>query len=216
MTDDVPQPPRWQRRAESRPQEVLEAALAVFVERGYTAASLDEVARRAGVSKGTLYLYFDNKAELFKAVIRQSLVSNMDEARTLAAQHSGDNWELLTLVLREFTHKVVMSPLSGIPKLILGEAGNFPEITRFYFDEVVQRGRTLIQGILERGIAAGEFRAVDTEEAWRIVIAPLVLSMLWKHTFQPFEPQGLDFERHLRTHLDLLRHGLASAASHQE
>jgi AcrR family transcriptional regulator len=209
MSDDLPQP-RWQRRAESRPQEVLDAALTVFVERGYAAASLDEVARRAGVSKGTLYLYYANKAELFKAVVRLSLISSIDEARARTEQHPGSSWELLALVLGEFTRRVVMSPFSGIPKLILGESGNFPDIARFYYDEVVQRGQALIQSVLERGIATGEFRAIDTEEAWRIVIAPLVLSMLWKHTFQPFEPHGLDFERHLRTHLDLLRHGLAS------
>jgi len=205
--------PRWQRRAESRPQELLDAALTVFVERGYAAASLDEVARRAGVSKGTLYLYFDNKVELFKAVVRQSLISSMDDARAQAAQYPGGSWELLALVLGEFTRRVVMSPLSGIPKLIIAEAGNFPEITRFYFDEVVLRGRMLIQGILERGIANGEFRAVDTNEVWRIVIAPLILGMLWKHSFLPFDPQGLDFEQHLRAHLDLLRHGLASAGA---
>lgn len=212
MSDALPQP-RWQRRAESRPQEVLDAALAVFVERGYAAASLDEVARRAGTSKGTLYLYFDNKAELFKSVVRQSLIATMDDARDHAAQFDGGSWEMLAAVLGEFTRRVAMSPLSGIPKLILGESGNFPEITRFYYDEVVQRGRTLIQGILERGIASGEFRAVNIEEAWRIVIAPLVLGMLWKHTFQPFEPHELDFERHLRVHLDLLRHGLAGDAT---
>ncbi len=212
MTSAVPQP-RWQRRAESRPQEVLDAALTVFVERGYAAASLDEVARRAGVSKGTLYLYYANKAELFKAVVRQSLISSIDAARARTEQHPDSSWELLALVLGEFTRRVVMSPLSGIPKLIIAEAGNFPEITRFYFDEVVQRGRTLIQGILERGIASGEFRAIDAEEAWRIVIAPLVLNMLWKHTFLPCEPQGLDFERQLRAHLDLLRHGLAGDAT---
>jgi AcrR family transcriptional regulator len=202
--------PRWQRRAEARPQELLEAALAEFVARGYAATRLDEVARRAGVSKGTLYLYFENKAELFKAVVRQSLVANLDEAEAAMSAYRGGSRELLAYFLTEFTRRVGNSSLSGIPKLILAEAGNFPEIARFYHEEVVQRGRGLVRNILARGMDSGEFRRVDPDYAWRVVIAPLVLGMLWKHSFLAFEPDGLDFERHLQSHLDLLFNGLAA------
>jgi AcrR family transcriptional regulator len=201
--------PRWQRRAEARPQELLEAALAEFVERGYAATRLEEVARRAGVSKGTLYLYYENKADLFKAVVRKSLVSNLDETRASVAEHRGGSRELLTFFLSEFTRRVSDSSLSGIPKLVLAEAGNFPEIAQFYYEEVVQRGRGLIQGVLQRGMDRGEFRRVDLDYAWRVVVAPLVLGILWKHSFLAFEPLGFEFERHLRSHLDLLFDGLA-------
>jgi AcrR family transcriptional regulator len=98
--------PRWQRRAEARPQELLEAALAEFVARGYAATRLDEVARRAGVSKGTLYLYYENKAELFKAVVRQSLVANLDEAEAAMSAYRGGSRELLAYFLAEFTRRV--------------------------------------------------------------------------------------------------------------
>ncbi len=202
--------PRWQRRAESRPQELLEAALAEFVERGYAATRLEEVARRAGVSKGTLYLYYENKAELFKAVVRKSLVSNLDEAQAAIAGYQGGGRELLVFLLSEFTRRVSDSSLSGIPKLILAEAGNFPEIARFYYEEVVQRGRSLIQGVLQMGMDRGEFRTVDLDYAWRVVIAPVVLGILWKHSFLAFEPGGFEFECHLRSHLDLLFDGLAA------
>lgn len=212
MTLPVPQP-RWQRRADARPQELLEAALAEFVARGYAATRLDEVARRAGVSKGTLYLYYENKAELFKAVVRQSLIANFDAVEAAMAGHRGGSRELLAYFLTAFTRRVSASPLSGIPKLVLAEAGNFPEIARFYYDEVIRRGRGLIQAVLVRGMASGEFRPVDPDYAWRVVIAPLVLGILWKHAFMAFEPDGLDFERHLHSHLDLLFDGLAAGAA---
>ena len=207
MTSTAPEP-RWQRRAESRPQELLEAALAEFVARGYAATRLEEVARRAGVSKGTLYLYFENKAELFKAVVRNSLLSNLDDAEAAIARFQGGSRELLAYLLTEFTRRISDSPLSGIPKLVLAEAGNFPEIAVFYYEEVVSRGRRLVQGVLQRGMDRGEFRHLDLEYAWRVVIAPVVLGILWKHTFAVLEPGGFEFERHLRSHLDLLLDGL--------
>ena len=204
----TPSSPRWRRRAEERPQELLEAALDTFVERGYAATSMDEIARRAGVSKGTLYLYYPGKAELLKAVVRQSLLGNLAEAQTLASEHGGSCRELLVFFLGEFTRRVSRTKVSGIPKLILAESGNFPEIAQFYFDEVVQRAKNLIKDTLRRGIASGEFRPVDPDYAWRMIVAPLVLGVLWKHTFQPFEPDELDFDRYLECQLDLLTHGL--------
>lgn len=207
---DTPPSPRWRRRADERPQEVLEAALEVFVERGYAATNMDEIARRAGVSKGTLYLYYPGKAELLKAVVRQSLLANLAEAQTLAGEHSGTCRDLLAFFLSEFTRRISRTKVSGIPKLILAESGNFPEIAQFYYDEVIQRARTLITDILRRGIASGEFRPVDPDYAWRMIAAPLVLGVLWKHTFQTFEPDGLDFERYLECQLDLLEHGLVT------
>lgn len=216
MTTPITEP-RWQRRAEARPQELLEAALAEFVARGYAATRLEEVARRAGVSKGTLYLYYENKAELFKAVVRKSLVANLDEAEAEIAGFQGTSRELLAYLLSEFTRRVSDSPLSGIPKLVLAEAGNFPEIAGFYYEEVVGRGRRLVQAVLQRGMDRGEFRPMDLDYAWRVVIAPVVLGILWKHTFAALEPKGFEFERHLRSHLDLLFDGLGPlAASGQE
>ena len=129
--------PRWRRRSDARPQELLDAALETFVERGYAATNMDEIARRAGVSKGTLYLYYSGKAELLKAVVRQSLLGNLSEAQTLACAHSGTFGELLNFFLGEFTRRISRTNVSGIPKLILAESGNFPEIAQFYFEEVI-------------------------------------------------------------------------------
>ena len=209
----TPSPPRWQRRAEACPQELLDAALAEFVSRGYAATRMEQVARRAGVSKGTLYLYYANKAELFKAVVRQALVLNFKQAEAASSDEKLSSRERLVYYLSEFTRRVSQSELSGIPKLILAEAGNFPEIARFYHEEVVERGRAMVQAPLIQGMASGEFRKIDPDHAWRVVIAPLILGILWKHAFADFEPVALDFDRHLATHLDLLFNGLAGPAA---
>jgi AcrR family transcriptional regulator len=208
--------PRWQRRADARPQELLEAALTVFVERGYAAARLEEVASRAGVAKATLYRYYENKLELFKAVVRNSLVSGFDEVAKAQAGEPGGAREQLIRLLTAFVQRIAGSPLSGIPKLVIAEASNFPEIARFYHEEVIQRGRAMVIGVLRQGAAAGEFRSVDADYAWRIVIAPLLLAIIWKHSFQAFEPEPMDFERHLEAHLDLLFNGLAPSRNEED
>ncbi|MFA5082955.1 MAG: TetR/AcrR family transcriptional regulator [Hydrogenophilaceae bacterium] len=212
----MPVQPRWQRRAEARPQELLGAALTVFVEKGYAAARLEDVARRAGVAKATLYLYYANKLELFKAVVRHALVAGFDEVAQAQPGVAPASRAQLTFLLRALVERVACSPLSGIPKLVMAEAGNFPEIARFYHDEVIQRGRALVTGVLERGIAAGEFRPVDVDYAWRIVIAPIMLAIIWKHSFQTFEAEAMDFERHLESHLDLLFNGLLAGGEKKE
>jgi AcrR family transcriptional regulator len=204
---------RWQRRSDARPQELHDAALALFVERGYAATRLEEVAARAGVAKATLYRYYENKLELFKAVVRGSLVAGFDEIAAQGPRDEGSAREELIRLVTALVQRVASSPLSGIPKLVIAEAGNFPELARFYHDEVIRRGRALIVGVLARGAAAGEFRPVDVDYAWRIVIAPLLLAIIWKHSFAAFESAPLDFRRHLDAHLDLLFNGLAAPVS---
>src|SRR5262249_50535112 len=157
-----------------RPTEILSAALASFAERGFAATRLDDVATRAGVTKGTLYLYFDSKEELFKAVVRQELVPNIERAEAMVANSAAPGAVLLGRLIRLFSG-VIQSPLSAIPKLVLTEAGNFPDLARFYADEVVDRGKGLLRSVIERGIRTGEFRPVDTESAVLCIIAPLLL-----------------------------------------
>ena len=104
------------------------------------------------------------------------------------------------------------APLAGIPKLVLAEAGNFPEIAAFYYEEVISRGRGLMKKVLSRGVERGEFAPLDLDYAWRVVMAPVLLGILWKHTFSPYESQPFDFQRHLKSHLDLLFDGLGPRA----
>jgi AcrR family transcriptional regulator len=199
---------RWQRRKTARPAEILAAALASFAERGFAATRLDVVAARAGVTKGTLYLYFRNKEELFKAVVRQELVPNIARAEALAAASQGSSRLLLEQLVSQF-YGIMASPLSAIPKLVLTEAANFPDLARFYLEEVVERGKTLFRGVLDRGVAAGEFHPVDTDSMVLCIIAPLLLASLWRHSLEPHAAGVLDIAALRAAHLELLRRGLA-------
>jgi AcrR family transcriptional regulator len=168
------------------------------------------------VAKATLYRYYENKLELFKAVVSNSLIAGFDELAAAQAGKPLGARERLTRLLTAFSERVAGSPLSGIPKLIIAEAGNLPEVARFYHEEVIRRGRALVMDTLAQGAAAGEFRAVDADYAWRIVVAPLLLAIIWKHSFQAFETEPLDFGRHLDAQLDLLFNGLAAGRKKKE
>lgn len=174
---------RWERRKEARPQELLAAALDLFVERGYAATRLDDVAARAGVSKGTLYLYFANKEELFKAVVRENVVPVLGEAEGILENHEGHTADLFRDLVRTWWERIGNTKLSGITKLMMAESGNFPEITQFYHDEVISRGHTMAARMLERGIERGEFRQLDIRQATHVICAPMIMLMMWKHSF---------------------------------
>jgi AcrR family transcriptional regulator len=202
---------RWQRRKTARPGEILSAALASFAEHGFAATRLDDVATRAGVTKGTLYLYFPNKEELFKAVVRQELVPNLERAEALVAGWAGPSLALLEKLVGLF-EGVIASPLGAIPKLVLTEAGNFPDLARFYRDEVVDRGKALFRRVIERGVALGEFRPVDAESTALCVVAPLLLAALWRFSFERHTDRSVDVGALSRTQFDLLRHGLVTSS----
>jgi AcrR family transcriptional regulator len=202
---------RWRRRKEARPAEILDAALASFAERGFAATRLDDVAKRAGITKGTLYLYFPNKEELFKAVVRQAIVASIARGEALVAESAEPAPVLLERLVREWS-ELIPTPASAIPKLMLAEAGNFPELARFYLDEVISRGRELIRGVIRKGIERGEFRAVDLETGAYCVMAPLVLAMQWRHSFAPHDREALDATALADAHLQLLLHGLDAGA----
>ena len=173
---------RWERRKDARPQELLAAALAHFVERGFAATKLDDVARSAGVSKGTLYLYFCSKEELFKAVVRESMLPLLGEVEDTIEQFDGSSEQLYRLVMTAWWKNVGESNLSGLPKLMMAEAGNFPELARFYQEEVVDRGERLIMTFLKRGMQRGEICSVDLDLAPKLLAAPIIMMMMWKHS----------------------------------
>jgi AcrR family transcriptional regulator len=209
MTNAAPaKPTRRRRRKDARPGEILDAALALFVERGFAATKLDDVAAAAGIGKGTIYLYFPNKEELFRAVVRERLLPNIAAAEALVADFRGSASDLARLLAKAFVG-LLESDVTGIPKLIIAEAGNFPSLARFYAEEVVQRGFRLIAGVLARGMAQGEFRAVDIPSAVPLFIAPLLMMAVWRHSLgrqadAPFDPAKV-----VETHIDVLLRGLA-------
>jgi AcrR family transcriptional regulator len=199
-------PTRWRRRKGARPAEIMAAALECFRDRGFAATRLEDVAARAGVTKGTIYLYYPSKEDLFKAVVRGAVVQNLDQLEALLAEPIPAPVLLERLIAT--WEAVIASPASVIPKLVIAEAGNFPELARFYLDTVAHRGINLIATILRRGIEHGDFRPVDVDHVVFCVIGPLLFTALWKHSLGPHDDRPLDAPAVLRAHLDFLLHGL--------
>jgi TetR/AcrR family transcriptional regulator len=198
------------RRKEARPGELLAAALDLFVEKGYAATRVEEVARRAGVSKGTLFLYFASKEDLFKAVVRENLSLRFPQWSLVLDQFPGSSAELLRYAMAQWWSMVGDTKASGISKLMMSEASNFPELAAFYQHEVIEPGNALIRRILQRGIERGEFRAMDLQYGVHTVLAPMLYLIVWKHSFGACIPQGSPLvpEDYLAAQVDILLNGL--------
>ena len=209
-----PQPPAdtgiRQRRKEARPQELLDAALALFVEKGFAGSRAEEVAQRAGVSKGTLYLYYPSKEELFKAVVRQNLSSLIAEGEEIASSYEGSSSELLSKLLHTWWERVGNTPAAGIHKIVLAEVRNFPELAQFYTDEVIIPADRLFCGCVQRGIERGEFRPMPLHEVAHALMAPVIFMAIHQHSFGACPVRGPDMDPTLLldTHLDLVLRGL--------
>ena len=201
--------PRWRRRKNARPEEIIAAALEVFADRGFAATKLEDVARRAGVTKGTIYLYFENKEALFKAIVRETIVPVIAKGEEIAQSFTGSARELFERLVREYWRLVGETSLAAIPKLMMAEAGNFPELARFYYQEVVTRGHKLMAGVLERGMKAGEFRRVNVAVATKLAMAPVMHAVVARRAFAACMPDGFDVASYLDAHIDLYLHGIA-------
>ena len=199
-----------QRRKEARPQELLDAALELFVERGFKATRCEDVAARAGVSKGTLYLYYPSKDELLKAVVRENLGALIREGADLAGGFEGGTQELLALLMHAWWERIGDTPASGIFKVILTEMGNFPDFVRFYLDEVIEPGRALFTRVLQRGIDAGELRRVNLFETVHLLMFPMLMMCLHRHSVGPCRMPMRELDPHafIDTHIDIVVNGL--------
>ena len=195
------------RRKEARPSELTAAALDLFVEKGFAATRLDDVAARAGVSKGTLYLYFGSKEALFKAVVEEAIVPLLVAAEQQMAEYEGSSFELLRRLLFGWWEQIGGTRLAGVPKLIISESRNFPEVAQYYHDKVLARARGLLRVVLQRGIEHGEFRSQDIETAINVIFAPLMMLVIWRSSLN-FCSQEIDPPVFLLTHFDLLVNGL--------
>lgn len=207
--------PRRERRKEARPRELLDAALDLFVEKGFAATRSEEVAVRAGVSKGTLFLYFPSKQELFKAVIRENIAQLFPLWQQEYEQFVGSSADMLRYAMRSWWAKVGQTRASGIVKLVMSEAQNFPDIAAYYQREVIQPGSTLLREILARGVASGEFRPMDLDRTVYTLVAPMIFLMMWKHSIgacAPSAPIG-DPQQFIALQIDVLLHGLCAQAS---
>lgn len=205
---------RWCRRKEARPAEILDAALHLFVERGFAATRADDVASRAGISKGTLYLYYANKEELFKAVVRETIVPGISQATDRVLGSNATAAALLRELMFEWWAHIGDPRVAGITKLIMAESGNFPEVANIYVDEVVEPAQRLFGGIIARGVASGEFRATDVPMTTHLLMAPMLMLIMWKLSIGPCAQQPLpDPQQYIEHVTDTVLRGLLAQAA---
>lgn len=199
---------KWKRRKEARPGEILDAAMKVFCEKGFAATRLDDVACLAGVSKGTVYLYFDNKEALFTALVNEMVLPVVKRAETLVDNHTGSAASLIKVLVEQWQENVIATKLSGIPKLIISEAGNFPELGKFYIEKVIQRGRKIMSRVIEKGIETGEFVECDASYVSRVMLAPMVFTAVWERSLAGLDDDKYSVEKFFQVQLDLMLNGL--------
>ena len=199
---------RWQRRKQERPSEIINAALEIFVEHGYAAAKLDDIAKKAGISKGSLYRYFDSKADLFKEMVKHVVIPQIEKAETTVNEYQGRIAPLISNMVQNWWQTVGETRICGIPKLVISEAANFPELAEFYVSEVIQRGRKLVAGMIRRGVQSGEFRDVEPEYVARILISPIVFAAIWKESLSPYDTQ-YDVKKYLTLETEIFLRGIS-------
>lgn len=201
--------PKFRRRKADRPGEIVEAAMAVFAEKGFAAARLDEIAARAGVSKGAVYLYFETKEDIFRAVVEQAIAPNVANARALLAAHAGPFPELVRTLAGLVGRLVDTTPIGGVAKMVIGEARNFPELARIWHDQLVAHMLGGFAAAVEAAQARGEVRAGDPRIYALQLIAPLLVGVIWRETFVPVGAPGFDIPALLDQHVETYLRGIA-------
>ena len=200
-----------ERRKDARPGELLAAALELFVEKGFAATRAEEVAKRAGVSKGTLFLYFSSKEELFKAVVRENISGRFTEWNAEFDSFQGSSADMLRYSIRAWWERIGSTKASGITKLMMSEAGNFPELAAFYQNEVIQPGNDLLRRVLQRGVDRGEFEPMDLKYGVYTVLAPMLFLAMWKHSLGTCSAAGMEIDpdRYITVQVETILRGLA-------
>ena len=202
----TPQGVPRRRRKEARPGEIIEAGLAEFAARGFAAAKLDDVARRAGIAKGTIYRYFPSKEALFEAAVLSREAPLAGEVERVIDAFPGPAADLLRLVIAQLYSRLFQPDLQVLMRIVISEGGRHPAIAAFYHRQMVAVGQRLLGRIVARGIAGGEFRRGAVARMPMILVAPAMMATVWKMTFDPFEP--LDMETFAAAHLELVLDGL--------
>jgi AcrR family transcriptional regulator len=171
--------PKWRRLPEERPHQIMDAAIDVFGERGLSGTRLEDVAKRAGVSKGTIYLYFPNKIALFQEMIRQTIVAQIELIEQELAGHTGTITEQIDTYIRAWWQFNLNPRTQTISRLLVGELHRFPELNQFYADDVVVRKVKILSSLIARGVESGQFRPVDPESTARLLGATMFSYGTW-------------------------------------
>ena len=200
--------PKFRRRKTARPAEIVAAAQAVFADKGFAAARLDEIAARAGVSKGALYLYFETKEDLFRAVVHDAVSPNIDAMAAMIAAYQGSFADLVRMALPRVAQVITDSGAGPVVKMVVGESRNFPEIAKVWHDEVIAKGLGAIAGQVEKAQARGEVRPGDPRTHAFSLMGPIFISVMWRETFTPVGAPSVDVVAVARQHMETVLGGL--------
>ena len=202
--------PKWRRRSTARPDEILDAALDLFIAQGYAATRVEDIARAAGLSKGAVYLYFNSKSAIFEGLVQRAIVPVIVNAEKMAKQNSRDPQVALKAMITNIATRMSDPRMAAIPRLVIAEAGQFPELAEMYHAEVIKRGLSVIERLLKRGTEAGTFRSIDPKSGLCNVVGPIITNMLLVNIFGEFDSSERDPRVFIESHLDILFNGLLS------
>lgn len=199
-------PHRRRRRKEARPGEIIAAGLLEFADNGYAATRLEDVAKRAGVAKGTIYRYFEDKQALFLAAVQSHATPTLESLEQFIDGYQGSTRELLTAMITMVHQQLVQGDLQILVRIILSEGRNFPELSELYYREGVSKGQNILTRVVARGISRGEVRAGATADLPIILMAPAIMAVMWRATFDT--QQSIPADTFLQAHLDLIMNGV--------
>jgi AcrR family transcriptional regulator len=208
-----PRGPKFRRRAEARPDEVLDAALELFVEKGFAQTRVEDIAARAGLSKGAVYLYFPSKEAILEGLVRRAIVPIANSALGFLENFTGDPRIVITTVMKMIAGRLHDPKLVAIPRLLIREMIHFPEFAQMYRREVLDRVIPKVAQLIRNGVAEGYFRPVDPELTIRSIIGPIALHMLMAEVFGITPADGLAIDRFIENHLTILFDGLSAPKS---
>lgn len=201
---------KWKRRKEQRPAEILAAALVLFASKGFVSTKIEDIANKAGVSKGTVYLYYESKEVLFKAMVYELMLPKIHAVEQYIASYTGSQTKLLGVVICEWWKQIKDSGLSSIPKLIICEADKFPDLTQWYVKEVIQRIQSVFVSILTKGIEMSEFKKVEPILTARVIMSSMVYFSLWDSSLKEFDQKGLDVESLIDQQIKIILNGIVT------
>ncbi|MBY0564003.1 MAG: TetR/AcrR family transcriptional regulator [Hyphomonadaceae bacterium] len=206
-----PRQPRWRRRADARPEEILDAALAEFTVRGFEAARMEDIARRAGISKAAIYLYFTSKTALLEALIQAHVAPFARQTESLAMAGGDDPIATLRAIATMAAAKLSDPKAFAVPRLIMAISGRFPEIADYYRRETAERARAALETLLTSAMSSGAIRHVDVKAATRAFIGPLFFEAMWTHVLRG-ESAFAQSTQFIADHFDILLNGLEHRA----
>lgn len=208
MDESVKKEPKFRRRAEARPDEVLDAALALFARQGFAHTTVEQVARAAGLSKAAVYLYFPSKRALLAGLVRRAVRPVADAALGQMTDYRGDPRPVISMALAMVVARVADPAHLAVPGIVLREAAVAPELAQVYREEVLERVLPAMRALIAQGVAGGHIRAVDPDLTVRSIMGPVLAHLLLAEVFGIRPQGGLAMERLVENHLSILFKGL--------